>query len=107
MNEKRAHPRRRVRLIVDFETGTGSTTGITHDISRSGLFVRTVRIPKVGARIEFVLHLSGGQAVRLSGRVMRTFSAPGTLRFVVPSGFGIRLSPGSPGYKSFVGALFG
>ena len=107
MKEKRASPRQRLRMIVNFETAGWRTTGITHDVSRTGIFVRTIRIPRVGSEVTLNVHLAEGREVELSGKVMRSYSAPGTLRFVVPSGFGIRLGRNSEGYRAFVVALFG
>jgi hypothetical protein len=107
MKEKRASPRRRLRMIVNFEVAGWRTTGITHDVSRTGLFVRTIRIPRIGSMVTLNVHLAEGREIELSGKVMRSYSAPGTLRFVVPSGFGIRLGKNTDGYKAFVVELFG
>ncbi len=105
MLEKRTQPRRKIRLIVDFEVPGSRTSGITYDVSRSGLFVRTIRIPSVGTTLKVVLHLADGREMNLTGKVVRSFSAPGTLRFVVPSGFGLRVAPGSEEYERFVASL--
>jgi hypothetical protein len=107
MPERRAHPRRRIRLIVNFGGPGARTAGITFDVSRSGLFVRTVHLPRVGSALDLVVHLTDGGQITLTGRVVRTFSAVGTIRFVVPSGFGVRVSPRSELYESFVASLFG
>ncbi|MFY9549600.1 MAG: PilZ domain-containing protein [Thermoanaerobaculia bacterium] len=107
MLEKRAHPRRKMRLIVDFDAVGSKTSGITYDVSRTGLFVRTVRIPSVGTQLSLVLHLATGRELQVSGKVVRTYSAHGTLRFVIPSGFGLRISPKSSDYDDFVSSVFG
>ena len=61
MHEKRSQPRRKIRLIVDFEVPGSRTSGITYDISLGGLFVRTIRIPSVGTVLKLVLHLADGR----------------------------------------------
>lgn len=112
MAEKRNAPRKKKRLIVDFDVETadsqaaGRTTGFTHDISRSGLFVRTIRIPQIGRTLNAVLHLPQGKQVAIQGKVVRSFRAPASLRYVVPSGFGLRLyREGSPGYDEFTASI--
>ena len=60
MPEKRSSWRSKKRLLVDFDTTTAKTTGFTHDVSPLGLFVRTIRIPRVGKILRAVIHLPGG-----------------------------------------------
>src|SRR5215471_11242325 len=107
MPERRAQPRRRIRLIVNFGGPGARTAGITFDVSRSGLFVRTVHLPRVGSVLDLVVHPTDGGQISLTGKVVRTFSAVGTIRFVVPSGFGVRVSPRSDLYERFIASLFG
>jgi len=107
MPERRAHPRRRIRLIVNFGGPGARTAGITFDVSRSGLFVRTVHLPRIGSVIDLTIHSTDGGQIPLTGKVVRTFSAVGTIRFVVPSGFGVRVFPRSELYERFAGSLFG
>lgn len=92
MAEKRSAPRKKKRLIVDFDTTQARTTGFTHDVSRSGLFVRTIRIPKIGKMLKAILHLPDGKQLPVEGMVVRSYRVPATLRSLVPSGFGLRLS---------------
>ncbi|MEO8190810.1 MAG: PilZ domain-containing protein [Acidobacteriota bacterium] len=96
MSEKREAPRRRCRLLVDFDTTLSRTTGFTHDLSKSGMFVRTVRIPRIGKVIRALLHAPGGKTVPVEGTVVRTFRAPGALRTLIPSGFVLRVAPEHP-----------
>ena len=107
MPERRAHPRRRIRLIVNFGGPGARTAGITFDVSRSGLFVRTVHLPKIGSVLDLIVHLTDGAQIALAGKVVRTFSAVGKIRFVIPSGFGLRVSSRSEDYEKFVASLFG
>jgi hypothetical protein len=105
MPERRTHPRRRKRVVVDFETGEAKTTGFTHDLSRSGLFVRTIRIPPIGKPLRAVLHLPDGGQVAVEGIVVRAYRVPPTLRSLVPSGFGLRLNLCPPEFDDFAASL--
>lgn len=106
MAEKRSAPRKKTRLIVDFDTTYAKTTGFTHDLSRSGLFVRTIRIPEVGKVLKAVLYLPDGKHVPVEGTVVRSFRAPSTLRLLVPSGFALRVSrKNSAEYEEFSSSL--
>lgn len=96
MAEKRDSPRRRCRVLVDFDTTLSRTTGFTNDVSRSGMFVRTIRIPRIGKVIRALLHLPGGKTVPIEGTVVRSFRAPGALRALIPSGFVLRVAPKHP-----------
>lgn len=95
MAEKRDSPRRRKRLLVDFDTTLSKTTGFTHDLSHSGVFVRTIRIPRLGKLLTAVLHLPDGRHLPIEGLVVRSYRAPAALRSVVPTGFGLRVTTGS------------
>ncbi len=96
MGEKRDSPRRRCRLLVDFDTTLSRTTGFTHDVSKSGMFVRTIRIPKVGKVLRAILYAPGGGMVPIEGTVVRSFRAPGALSTLIPSGFVLRVAPKHP-----------
>jgi len=96
MAEKRAGKRSRKRLLVDFETDSGHTTGFTHDVSSEGMFVRTIRIAQIGKALRAIVHLPDGRQVPIDGTVVRSYRAPVSLRSLVPTGFGIRLSPQRP-----------
>jgi hypothetical protein len=91
MAEKRSALRSRRRLLVDFETPAAKTTGFTQDLSRTGLFVRTIRIPGIGTSLRAVLHLPAGGHIPIEGTVVRSYRAPAALRSVVPTGFGLRI----------------
>ncbi len=96
MAEKRGEKRRRRRLLVDFETPAAKTTGFTSDVSADGLFVRTIRIPKIGEWLRAVLHLPDGKLIAIEGRVVRSYRAPAALRSLVPTGFAMRLTGERP-----------
>ena len=96
MAEKRGGKRSRKRLLVDFETTSGRTTGFTHDVSPDGMFVRTIRIAQVGKGLHAIVHLPDGRQVPIDGIVVRSYRAPVALRSLVPTGFAIHLSAERP-----------
>lgn len=106
MAEKRTSPRRKKRIVVDFDTTTSRTTGFTHDLSRTGMFIRTIRIPNIGKILRAVLHLPDGKHMAIEGTVVRSFKAPTMLRGLMPSGFALRVSnKDSPEYDDFASKL--
>ena len=99
MAERRESTRKRKRLLVDFDTTLTRTTGFTHDLSRSGLFVRTIRIPRPGKLLRAILHLPDGRHVPIEGTVVRSYRAPPALRSVVPTGFAMKVSNPAPEFE--------
>ncbi len=77
--------RRNAEMTVEFSQGKLYGTGVTGDVSRRGMFVRTPWIPGTGPVLRLTVNLPGGRKLALTGRVVRT----------VP---GDRPSPGSPGF---------
>ncbi len=67
MPEKRHLLRKRRRLTVEFHWDKAACVGFTYDISPSSFFVRTARIPKLGARLVLTLILPDETKVPLSG----------------------------------------
>lgn len=104
MIEKRSSPRYKADVVVDFSLPDSRATGVTYDLSREGMFVRTRRLPEEGAVLFVTLHLPGGSKMLLHGKVVRAFRAPGLLRTVMPTGFGYRVSK-TPVYERFVDSL--
>lgn len=92
MPDKRGSPRKKRRFLIEFDSLDSSGTGFTYDISPTGMFVRSVRIPRPGTFVTATLTLPGGKKILLEGRVVRAFRAPAILSHLVPSGFSLRLS---------------
>ena len=87
--EKRRPPRRKMEMTVEFDQGESRGIGVTGDVSRSGMFVRSAQVPSVGPSLNLTVHLPGGRELSLRGRVVRSTSAFG----ISPSrGFGLRLT---------------
>lgn len=92
--------------MVHFGTPVSKTTGMTYDVSRDGMFVQTIRIPNIGEPLTVTLHLPDRRQVVVGGRVVRSFLAPGLLRSVMPSGFGLQVSQNLEEYDEFLSSLF-
>lgn len=90
--EKRQARRHGRRLKVRYgEKGKGFTsTGLTNDVSATGLFVLANSSPKPGTRVHLEVMLPGEVQVFIEGVVARQVVVPPELRQVVKSGFGVR-----------------
>lgn len=95
--EKRHARRHGRRLKVRFgEKGKGFTsTGLTNDVSATGLFVLANSSPKPGTRVHLEVTLPGEVQVFLEGVVARQVLVPPELRQVVKSGFAVRYLQGT------------
>lgn len=97
MAEKRRSKRHRRRLKVKFGyagTATFQHSGLTNDVSATGLFVVSNHNPKPGARIHLEVMLTGEVPLYMEGMVARHVAVPPELRQVVRSGFGVRYLTG-------------
>ncbi|HEY7864041.1 MAG TPA: PilZ domain-containing protein [Thermoanaerobaculia bacterium] len=103
--EKRRFPRKKRRFLVEFHMENGGGQGFTYDVSPSGIFVRSVRIPNPGTSIVATLHLLDGKTCDIRGTVVRSFRAPASLSNVVPSGFGLQLADVPEDYFQFLASL--
>lgn len=104
--EKRAFPRFRAEVMVDFALSETKATGMTVDVSLGGMFVRTTRIPDEGSVLFLTMHLPQGTKILLHGEVVRVFRASGVMRDRQPTGFGYRVSA-TPIYERFVQSVAG
>ena len=98
--EKRRAPRHRVEMLVEFDVGDSWERGVTGEISRSGMFVRSQRIPSVGPAVNLTVHLPSGRELLLKGRVVPVSDDP-----TRTAGFGLRLTEKSDEYDSFLTRL--
>jgi hypothetical protein len=71
----RIAPRRRVEMLVEFDQGGARGTGVTGDVSRNGMFVRSARPPNGGPAVSLTVHLPGGREILMAGRVVRSAAA--------------------------------
>lgn len=106
MAEKREFPRKKRRLTVEFNWAKASCTGFTYDISPSGIFVRSIRIPRVGSRLTIKLILPDDRQLSIAGTVVRSYRVPPTLARLIPSGFSLKLMGRPPeDYLRFLASI--
>jgi hypothetical protein len=103
--ERRSFARKKRRFLVEFQVQGSSCTGFTYDVSPSGIFVRSARLPEPGAFMTANLHLSEGRRIAIRGRVMRSYRVPSVLARHVPSGFSMKLSDTPEDYFQFLSTL--
>jgi hypothetical protein len=97
--------RRRCRYLVEWRRSRNLCTGFTHDISPTGLFIRTMHIPDTGESLTVHLLVRNGYRLRLRGKVVRSFRVPSNLRHYVASGFGVRLDDAPEEYFQLLANL--
>ncbi|MEO6323787.1 MAG: PilZ domain-containing protein [Thermoanaerobaculia bacterium] len=76
MSEKRIFPRKKKRLIVDYDLDGVTYSGFTWDISYTGLFVASPNMPRIGLTITIRLHLPDGKKLECAGKVIRAKRVP-------------------------------
>lgn len=91
--DQRASRRLHFATLCSFRVA-GSTEpsyGLTHNISREGLFVRTMNPPSAGSAIWFELRTFDGITVHLRGTAMWCRPASGGAAGTTPPGFGVKI----------------
>jgi hypothetical protein len=101
VSEKRTAPRHRVEMMVEFELGGSRGTGVTGEVSRNGMFVRSARLPG-GPAVNLTVHLPGGRELLLKGRVVPDSASGDPAR---PAGFGLHLTEKPDEYDDFLSRL--
>jgi hypothetical protein len=105
VSERRGFGRKKRRFLVEFKLRGAQCTGFTYDISASGIFVRSVRLPEPGTFMSADLHLPEGKRLTVRGKVVRSFRVPASLARLVPSGFSMKLSESPEDYFQFLSTL--
>ena len=105
MAERRSFARKKRRFLVEFSLQGASCTGFTYDVSPTGIFVRSIRLPPPGTILTANLHLPEGKRIAVRGKVIRSFRVPPALSRLIPSGFSIRLSESPEAYFQFLATL--
>jgi hypothetical protein len=105
MAERRTFARKKRRFLVEFDLQGASCTGFTYDVSPTGIFVRSIRLPNPGTFLTANLHLSSGKRIAVRGKVLRSHRVPAALARLVPSGFSMKLSDTPEDYFQFFAAL--
>jgi len=105
MAERRGFARKKRRFLVEFHLQGSNCTGFTYDVSPTGIFVRSMRLPALGTLLTASLHLMSGKRISVRGRVVRSHRVPAELARVVPSGFSMCLSDTPEDYFQFLATL--
>jgi hypothetical protein len=105
MAERRGFARKKRRFLVEFQVQGAQCNGFTYDVSPTGIFVRSVRLPVPGTYLTANLHLPEGRKIEVRGRVVRSFRVPPVLSRLIPSGFSIRLSDTPEDYFQLLSTL--
>jgi PilZ domain len=105
VSERRGFGRKKRRFLVEFKLRGAQCTGFTYDISPTGIFVRSVRLPEPGTFMSADLHLPQGKRLTVRGKVVRSFRVPASLARLVPSGFSMKLSESPEDYFQFLSTL--
>ena len=100
--QKRRSPRVIKRLEVRFTTGEINYTGITSNLSKEGIFIRTQKGLPPQTIIEIELYLASGKAIKLRGQVKRTIKTPFQ---AIKNGMGIELINPPREYIEFLKTL--
>jgi PilZ domain len=105
MRRKRAFERKKRRLLAEFTIDGNHYSGFTNDVSPSGIFVRSSRLPDLDQPLAVTLHLPDDKRIVVRGKVVRSFRVPATLSRVIPSGFALLVSDSPEEYFQFLMTL--
>lgn len=105
MEDRREFARKKRRFLIEFPLQGSNCTGFTYDISRTGIFVRSIRLPAPGTYLTANLHLTTGKRIAVRGRVLRSHRVPAELARIVPSGFSMSLVDVPEDYFQFLSSL--
>jgi hypothetical protein len=87
--------------VLDFTVEESRITGMTWDVSLSGMFVRTSKMPQVGQKLLVNLRFPEGRQLLIQGEVVRTFEPSSLLREQLPAGFAVTVK-NCESYERFV-----
>ena len=88
-------------LTTLWRQGALQGAGVTGDISRRGMFVRSNLAPGTGPVLRITVNLPGGRKLALTGRVVRSVESTPTAP--TSPGFGLRLVDDWPEYEELFG----
>jgi hypothetical protein len=92
--------------MVEWQNDDSVHIGFTHDVSATGIFVRSTSIPGIGVAVAMQLLIPGVGKLPLRGTVVRSYRVPQNLRRFVPSGFCVRLTEAPEEYFQVLATLF-
>lgn len=106
MDDKRVFSRKKKRLLVEIVLDGRTATGFTWDLSHTGLFISSSYVPKIGEKLQTVLHLPNGKKVECGGTVVRIRRVPSALgEGEANNGFSLALGGYFEEYARFMGDL--
>ena len=91
------------RLETEFSAEGKNYRGISSDLSRNGLFIRTNHAFAPGTIIDIVIHLPGGNSSKLKGTVRRALK---TAVVSIKNGMGVELTERDDFYIKFLDTFF-
>ncbi|HDZ62599.1 MAG TPA: hypothetical protein ENH40_05590 [Nitrospirae bacterium] len=100
--QKRRSKRVIKRLEVTFNVRGHIYTGITSDISKEGIFIRTQKGLPPGITVEVELYLPSGEMLKMQGVVKRTIKTPYQQ---IKNGMGIELTDPPQKFTDFANSL--
>lgn len=103
---KREAKRHVRRLEAEFEGGGLSGRGLTSDISRKGVFIRTQKALAPGTSVIVRLHLSDGKISTLKGIVRRAIKVP-IYASEIKNGMGIEIIESDDAFRALLRELEG
>lgn len=99
--DKRKCKRINKRLVASFGTEELKHTGITNDISQTGLFIKTTKSYQPGSILKINLLLPNNGSTTFTGRVIRTYKHP-PYTSLAGNGVGIELDSEETSYLTYV-----
>ncbi len=89
------------RLAVDFGAGDLKHTGITNDISQTGLFIKTTKFFAPGSIIKINLLIPNNGSKTFTGKVVRTYKHP-PYSSLAKNGVGVELEEPGKSYLAYI-----
>lgn len=104
--ERRRNKRIIKRLAVDFGTDDLKHTGITNDISKTGLFIKTSKIYSPGSILKINLLIPHNGSAVFTGKVVRSYKHPPYLSFA-KNGVGVEIDGKEKTFLTYVTGIKG
>lgn len=99
---KRRHKRIIRRLQTEFSADGLAFRGVSSDLSKSGLFVRTNKPFPPDTLVDITIHLPGNMLSRLKGSVRRTVKTGQT---TIKNGMGMEIVESDQNYINFLNGI--
>ena len=103
--EKRVKNRVVKRLLVRYGVGCCNREGITGNVSKKGMCIRTNGGLVPRTRLSLVVVLPNGREVSLTGTVVWTTRVPSWASGRFKSGMGVSINPAGSGFVEYIEAV--